>query len=54
MNKDIATRNSKGVLHGYQEKSYSDILWYRGNVKNGNFVNYVEAHNWKETNFYIR
>jgi hypothetical protein len=51
--KDIRNYNSKGQHHGYQETYYVDVLWYRGNLKNDNFMNYVESHNWKETKFYI-
>ena len=52
--KDIRNYNSKQELHGHQQRYGGGILWYRGNVKNNRSIGYVESHNWKETNFYIR
>jgi hypothetical protein len=51
--KDIRNYNSKGGLHGYQERYDADILCYRGNTKNNQSIGYFEFHNWKETKFCI-
>lgn len=57
--KEIATINSKGEYHGYQER-YDTIIRYRGVVKYRNRflghinIGYVEQHYKKITEYNIR
>ena len=42
---NIRTKNEKGKEHGYQEWYVdNDILWYRGNYKNGLEIGYTEIN----------
>ena len=56
-NKDIKNKNDKGQYHGYQEwwRHVRPKIQLRGNMKNGNFIGYVEDHMFTEmTEYYIR
>ena len=56
MNKNITNFNHKGQYHGYQEWYYMRTimkLWYRGNMKNGNFIGYTEDHHIKRIHFHL-
>ncbi len=56
MNKNITNYNHKGQCHGYQEWYYMRTimkLWYRGNMKNGNFIGYTEDHHIKRIHFHL-
>ena len=44
VNKDIEPRNTKGEVHGYQERYHNNKLYVRCNYKNGLGVGYYEWH----------
>jgi len=60
----IEPRNSKGKAHGYQEYCVKNKFWFRGNMKNGFPIGYVESNSitlisvigeeGSEATFYIR
>lgn len=54
--KTVATFNSKGNLHGYQERYCPTTMkvTIRCVYMNLRFYGYVEAHTWKNTQFFIR
>ena len=55
MNKEIVNFNSKNQYHGYQERYWSDKLYYRANWRYDCCIGYEEYHSRNgETNFYIR
>ena len=53
--KNIATKNSKGQYHGYQQWYWLDgKINYRGNRKNGEFIGYQEHFGGGVTNLFIK
>jgi len=62
INKDIYNYNTKGQLHGYQERHMTYFLdgkvvfkiTYRGIMKNNLDIGYEEYHTSKHTNFNIK
>ena len=53
-NLDIENYNSKGELHGYQERyGYDDDIFVRGHSKNDKDIGYNEWHMNKQTAYYI-
>lgn len=44
MKKHINPRNSKGRHHGYQEYCVKNKSWFRGNMKNGFPIGYIESN----------
>jgi len=55
MKKNIKNYNDKNQWHGYQEWYVINGLLLRGNMKNGEFIGYVEDHMpIKMTEYYIR
>lgn len=53
--KDINNKNSKGLIHGYQEWYANDgKLTTRGNHKNIRAIGYLEWHQHNVTYFYIK
>jgi hypothetical protein len=44
MKKHINPRNSKGRHHGYQEYCVKNKSWFRGNMKNGEEIGYIESN----------
>jgi hypothetical protein len=54
--KNIKNNNSKQQPHGYQELyGYANNkLYYRGNYKNNNMINYSEYHFYKITRYHIK
>jgi hypothetical protein len=51
---NISNYNSKYEYHGYQQRYWDDILYYRGKWIHGNEIGYEEAYVVKTVNFYIR
>jgi hypothetical protein len=56
MKQDITTSNTKGKLHGYQERYDGDKLGTRTFWKNGVRIAYHEWHhkNFKATRYFIK
>ena len=50
----IKPRDSKNLLHGYQEAKIYDTFVYRYKAKNGLDVGYYERHGSKITEYHIR
>ncbi len=53
MNEDIKNFDENGNWHGYQQRYWSNNLWYRGKWKNHYPIGYLEDHHVKLTKFYI-
>lgn len=54
--KDIEPCDSKGNLHGYQERYDKDTnkILIRCFSKHGFFYGYIENHSWISTRYYIK
>jgi len=52
---DIDPTDNNGYFHGYQQWYWTTgKLWYRGKCIHGLEIGYLEWHDNKQTNFYIR
>lgn len=56
INKDIEPCDSKGNLHGYQERYDKDThnILVRCVYKYGSFYGYIENHSWISTRYHIK